>query len=44
MKKVLLAFAVAGCVLLIAGCDSGDYKTGGGGHPQHYNTGNGQYD
>ena len=44
MKKILIALAVALCVMFITGCDDGAYKTGGGGKPQHYNTGNGQYD
>ena len=46
MKKILVCAMTALIIatLFLAGCSNGNYKTGGGGQPQHYNPNNGQYD
>ena len=46
MKKavILMLSLLTIATLFLSGCDDGDYKTGGGGLLQHYNTSNGQYD
>jgi hypothetical protein len=44
MKKIILLVAVMLSAAMIAGCgDNLPTKPGGGGHPQPYNPGNGQY-
>lgn len=46
MKKalILMLSLLAVATLFLSGCDDGDYKPGGGGRLQHYDTSNGQYD